>query len=360
MAQALALAAVIVLSFLAGPAPFLSACVAVILWLSASSPAERALAVTLPIAFLLALALGAFHFESPVQIVDLAMRDIEPLAMFLQQDLWWPRYLVAYPAILVTDHWGLRFADGFAYYCSAILPASAMVLLAALRLWRRMDELRAFAVGLGFAVLVAAIATQMNGRLIPAHIGIGVIILGLARIVMNGHVGIREGLLLAIGVVLSHMTTGTGLVAFAVLVAGVALIISLRIERSRMLGLLWVLSVLFGPLLFGDLLKNLDYYGGGFGAFVTMLDHGPGIFLRRQPWVVPLALFAVLVVLAVVWRFRARLAAIPRALWPEALAVPVTGVGGLYGFSTLSMGLPPLLILLMSAAVAWSSRPRAA
>jgi hypothetical protein len=91
-----------------------------------------------------------------------------------------------------------------------------------------------------------------------------------------------------------------------------------------------------------------------------MLDHGPGVLLRGEPWTVPLALGAAAVVLFGLWRMRARVLAIPRALWPSALAVPVTSIGGLYGFSTLSMALPALLVLLMSAVLGWTGRARSA
>jgi len=354
-----AFAVVIILAYLTGPSVFLSACGGVLLFVAATSPAERALAVLLPLAFRLALAFGAFHFEPPVQIVEIALRDEDdPLSLILQGDVWWARYLVAYPSILATDHWGMRFADAFALYCAAVLPISAMVLLASVRVWRRLTESRAFAVGVGFAVLVAAIASQMNGRLIPAHIGMGFILLALARVVDARRIRLREGLLILVGMVLSHMTSGTGLVAYAVLVAGTLLTVAIGVDRARMLATLWLVSVLFAPLLFGDLIKNLDYYGGGPAAVVAMLDHGPGILLRRVPWTIPLALIAIAALLAGAWRGRARLRAIPRALWPATLAVPVTGVGGLYGFSTLSMALPALLILLMAAAVAWSARAR--
>jgi hypothetical protein len=352
----LGFAIVLVAAYLVGPQVLLTACAGVLLWVLATSPAERALALVLPIAFRLAFALGAFAFEPPVQIVDLGHRGVNPFTLFLDQDLWWARYLVAYPSIAVMDQWGMRFADAFALYCTALLPITATVLLASVRTSRRLDERAAFLVGLGFAVVVAAIATQMNGRLIPAHIGMGVIVLAQARIVAARAVGMREGVMLVVGLVLSHMTSGTGLVAYAVVIACGALIMAIGIDRLRMAALLWFLSAMFAPLLYRDLLKNLDFYGGGPAAIVTMLDHGPGTFLRRMPIVIPLALAAVGVVLAVLWRLRRRLLAIPRPLWPAVVAIPVTSVGGLYGYSTLSMGLPVLLLLAMTAVLSWSDR----
>lgn len=355
-----AFAAGLALAYVLGPSVFLTACAAVLLWIFATSSAERALALFLPAAFRVALAAGVFHFEPPIQIVDLATDETSPLRLIVTQDLWWPRYLVTYPSILVMDHWGMRFADAFSLYCAALLPVTCLVLLACVRVWRRLSETEAFAVGMAFAVLIGAIATQMNGRLIPAHIGMGLILLAQARVLVRGGLRTADGALLVAGTILGHMTSGTGLVAFAdVLVAG-ALAVALRIDRAQVGAMLWILAVFFGPLLLRDLLKNLDYYGGGPAAFVTMLDHGAGILLRRDAWLVPLALAAVALMALAAWRLRRQLRRIPRALWPAALAVPVTGVGGLYGYSTLSMALPALLVLLMAAVIGASLRPHPA
>jgi hypothetical protein len=329
-----------------------------LLWATASSRAERALAIVLPVAFRLALAVGAFHFELPVQIVDLATRGTDPLMLFLQQDLWWARYLVAYPSIVAMDHWGMRFVDAFALYSAALLAVTAMVLLASVRTWRRLTEPEAFVVGLALAALVGAIATQMNGRLIPAHIGMGAIVLAQARIFAQRALRLREGVLLGSGLVLSQMTSGTGLVAYADLLAWSAVAVVMRIDRAQVLAIVWVLSAFFAPLLLRDLLKNVDFYGGGVTAIIAMLDHGAGIVLRRQPSIAFIALAAAVLGIAVAWRSRGRLLRLSRALWPPVLAIPVTAVGGLYGYSTLSMALPSLLILLVCAAIGWSSRPR--
>jgi hypothetical protein len=36
-----------------------------------------------------------------------------------------------------------------------------------------------------------------------------------------------------------------------------------------------------------------------------------------------------------------------------ALAIPVTSVGGLYGYSTLTMGIPAAMIVATAAAIGW-------
>ena len=358
LAHVLVFALGLALAYLLGPSVLPSAFIAVLLWSFATSPAGRALSLILPFAFRLLLAVGAFQFEPPVQIVDLMVRGVDPLRLVAQQDIWWARYLVAYPAILMTDHWGMRFTDAFALYSAALLPVTALVLLGSVRVWRRLAELEAFFVGIGIALVIVAIATQMNGRLIAAHIGMAMILLAQSRMITASRLGPREAALLALGMVLSHMTSGTGLVAFATLIAGLALTYALGIDRVRTLTILWVISVIFAPLLYRDMLKNVDFYGGGVAAVITMLDHGPGTFLRHSPLVAAVAVAGAVAVVVVLWRSRRRILSLPRALWPAALSVPVTSIGGLYGYSTLTMGLPPLIILATSAAIAWSDRRR--
>lgn len=355
----LVLALAVLVGFLIGPSIFFSVCAGAFLWVVASDRAERTLAIALPVAFRVALALGAFHFEPPIQIFDLAVRNVPPVGLIQQQDLWWPRYLVAYPAIAAMDQWGMRFADAFALYTTALLPLTASALLAAVRTWRRLSERSALAVGLALAVAVALLATQMNGRLVPAHMGMAAVLLAQARIVVRRHLGLPEGLLLGAAIMLGHMTSGTGLVAYAVLVAGSILIVLLRIEPERILAVLWVLSVVFGPVLFRDLLKNVDFYGGGAGAILTMLDHGPGTFFRRDLRLAAVALAVAASVVVVLWRLRHRILAAPRALWPALLALPVTSIGGLYGYSALTMAIPAAMILAAAGGLAATSPRRA-
>jgi len=158
LAHVLAFALGLVLAYLAGPSLLPSAVIAVLLWAFATSPATRALSLVLPFAFRILLAVGAFQFEPPVQILDLMARGVDPIRLVAQQDIWWARYLVAYPAILMTDHWGMRFSEAFALYSAALLPVTAVVLLASVRVWRRLEELEEFLVGVGIALVVVASA----------------------------------------------------------------------------------------------------------------------------------------------------------------------------------------------------------
>lgn len=350
------LALALAVGYVAGPSVFFSMCAAVILWTFAKGEAEHTLAIALPAIFRAALFAGAFHFETPSQIVDLAIGNADPVGLILKQDLWWARYLVTYPVIAAVDHWGMRFSDAFALYSTAVLPLTVMVLLKTLRAWRQLDERSHLIAGLAFLVLVAGVATQMNGRLIPAHLGIGIIMLAQSRVAATRHLGLKEGLLLAFGVVLSHMTSGTGLVAYMVLSATAVLFAGAGIGRARVLAVLWLITAAYGPLLYLDLTKNVDYFGGGPQAAVTMLQHGPGRYLLLDARIAIAAIAAALLAVALLWRLRAAVARIPRPLWPAVVALPVTSLGGLYGYSTLTMGIPPAVLLAVAVAVAFALR----
>jgi len=353
-------AVLLVIAYLAGPSVFMTVCASVVMWAVARGPAERALALLLPAAFRVALAAGAFAFEPPVQILELAVRHVDPLALVAQQYIWWPRYLVSYPSIVAMDHWGMRFNDAYALYSAALLPLTALALVKAVRIGRRLDETRVLAVGIGLALLVAVLATQMNGRLIAAHLGMALVLLAQGRVFARRRLRFAEALMLAGGLVLGHMSSGTGLVAYAQVLAGSGALALAGIERRRVLALLSLLTAVLGPLLYGDLVKNLEFYGGGVAAIVNMLDHGLGLILRRDPRVLTAAIVVLMLLAVALWRSRGRILQMPASLWPAMIALPVTTIGGLYGYSALTMSVPAVLVLAGAGTVAMLERPRPA
>ena len=90
--------------------------------------------------------------------------------------------------------------------------------------------------------------------------------------------------------------------------------------------------------------QNLEYFGGGTSGLVAMLDHGLGrFFLRFGPLGVAsvgiIAFCAAALSLGAAWRLPIRSALLVLALLPVAL-------GGLFGISTLVVGIVPLVLVL--------------
>lgn len=125
-----------------------------------------------------------------------------------------------------------------------------------------------------------------------------------------------------------------------------------RILRSLGQGRLsvrdWRVFLLFGmamlmmlPLLDELMMKNLDFYGGGFDGLWDMLTHGTGIIFHiadQAVVVLSLVIFALFIVFAVVLG-----ACFPIMRLP-GYATVISLVGGMFGYSTLVMAIPPVMM----------------
>ncbi|MEQ6341930.1 MAG: hypothetical protein M3A44_09830 [Gammaproteobacteria bacterium] len=113
----------------------------------------------------------------------------------------------------------------------------------------------------------------------------------------------------------------------------------------------WRVFLLFGmamlmmlPLLDKLMMKNLDFYGDGFDGLWDMLTHGAGIIFHIADWVV---VVLSLVVLALFIMFAVVLGAFFPIVRLPAYATVISLVGGMFGYSTLVMAIPPVMMLGM-------------
>jgi len=345
--------AAIAVGYATGPELFFTGLLGVGLVAFARSAAEAAFAIALAVFFRLALAVGAFHFEPSDQIVDLATRDVNPLWFIIQNDIWWPRYLFSYLAVFGMDNWGYRLERSFALYSAALLPIEVFVITRASSwlLRPRLLDVRAarFAGQIVATLLVLALATQMNGRLIPAHIGMALILFAQCVALSRRSWTWVESALSAMGLVMGQMTSGTGVIVFTQLVLG-SVLIAITVERVRwkILSQLWIVVALALPFIYRGIDKNVTFFGGGLASIPNMLQHGAGGHLEAHPAVVlALVVASVLgIALAALYGRAIRSAVKPTPTeYPLLLAVPISLAGGLFGYSTLTMIVPALFIV---------------
>jgi hypothetical protein len=337
---------------LVGPdATFVAASVLAMLLL-ARSDMERAAAIGLPIVARLALAVGFFHFAPPDQVIDLAARDVSVFGLLIQNDIWWPRYLFTYPAVAAMDVWGLRFDYSFGLYCAAILPFEVLALYraaeAALKglVWK--GHISRVPLILVLATLIFGLGSLMNGRLIPAQIGLAILLCAQTTAARRRRLGADTWGLTSLGLTMSQMSSGTGVVAYAQVLCGL-LVVAVVTRRAvwSVVGGLVLLSGIVGPFLLRSVEKNVTFFGGGLDAIPGLLHHGLGGFLLDRPALLFVAIVGFVVALvgfrAVLWpRLFRRL---PPTYLPAIIAIPLALGGGLFGYSTLTMIFPPVFLL---------------
>ncbi len=344
---ALALLVVLAGLFPAALGPLAALCLG--LWLLRGVH-NRLVFILMALGFGISAAGGLISFTFVPQVRGFAESGVDPLDLIAELHIWAPRYAAAYPAVLLSNGWNLGLDEAFTYYGAVLLTIEALVLTEVwaevaqtMPAWREWHKLLA---GLGIAMAVFVIATQMNGRLVPAHLGMALLLLAEVRATKRGFCGKSFWLLVALALPMTLMSTGTVVPAAILAVVWTAIIV----RRS---GRISVVPLLVGAPLVGWLLvylvagtvKNLDFYGGGLEAAPDMLEHGFGRFFWLEPLFI-VTIIAGFVVLCFIYAGMVRYLHRLEGSQPLLFAIPVAAACGLFGYSTLTMGLPPAEVLL--------------
>lgn len=249
-----------------------------VLWALARDREERALALVLVIGARAALALGALEFVPPSQVVEMLETTGGDLGRLMQHErwgVWWPRWIFTWPAVAMPP-----LERSFALWSAAVLPVEAFLAYRAATLAAAGVRAR-FALGLVIGAAVMAVAALMNGRLIVAHTGMALILVAQSAALRDRAFAPWTWPALVLGTLMGHMTTGAGLVAYSQAVGGALAVGALGARTTRAAALFSAaLTIALGPLLFGDVWKNLTFFE--FDA-IALLRHGPGDALLRYP-----------------------------------------------------------------------------
>ena len=314
---------------------------------------DRLVVLGLIVAWVAVIELALTRFTVFDQFRLLFDQKAAPIDLLLRMDLWGPRYVIAYPAVLIAERWDVSLDEAFGYFMAALLAVQAFVLTKTVE--KAVADQRSLGrskVGIAalFVIWVFGLGQFMNGRLVPAHLGMALVLYAQVVCCLRGRVGAVGWLLQAAGLLLSMMTSGTMMVAFFQIALMPVIMMGAGIRARRWLPLiLSTLLILLAawPLVRDGIDKNLTFWGGSGQPLITMLEHGWGEFFQGQP----LLVFVVGTVGAVYAFATSRVWRRQRVLRPLLLNLPLATLCGLYGYSTLSMGLPALAILPTTAVI---------
>lgn len=299
------------------------------------------------LAFMALVATGVKQFDMNVQGRAMWLQGFDPfegLAIGHPHAL---RYLLYWPVFKVADAIGAP-ADRL------FTPVSAGALLGLLLVMVRCEFLlsnyqgRVSAPrGLGYAVILIVLAFLMNGRLVFAFAGYALMIYAVLDFVINQRWSWSHVPAAVFGVFLTSVSSGTIAVSMLFLVLVAVPAAGLRTPAAtRFCGSIILILLIFTPQVALGVDKNLRFFGGGFEGAVSMLKHGAGVIFLRFG-ILGLLCLSVLAAggLATLWWLHGRLSA---RLYALTLAIAPAAIGGLFGFSTMAMGIIPILLVVRS------------
>ena len=270
-------------------------------------------------------------------IDEAAWVEPQPLAWFAQ----WPRMALAFPVVALARLAGWNAHGVFSGVALLLLAGGAWCLGRATG--RRVG---------GFWIALTALSLGMNGRMLFGLAG-ACLLLWTAAVPLRSPVRL---LALLAGLLLCSVSTGSLVIAGLWIVwllydgwrAGPA-------ERWP----LWAALVIGLPWLAAALAKNALYFlDTEAGVVLGLLGHGVGRMLGSVPDMLGWQLSAA--VLLVGWRFRGAIGRTLRRWHPTLEAYPfliLSLFGGLFGYSTMIMAVPPALALAASALESWRVIP---
>jgi hypothetical protein len=296
--------------------------------------------------FSAAVVLGLKSFNIWEQVVEIHARNWTLTALYDVRHAHFLRYAVAYPIFVVADGLGVSVDFMFNLVCTTLLLVLVLVLRATERAAGAGPGIETRVVA--YAVILFGAAYFMNGRVLFGLLGFSLLILAFARYFAVGRWSWWAFPVLAVGTLLCSVSSGIFAVAFmfqglclAFGLAGVG-VASWR-NRLGMAVSVAVVFMIFQEFLLVGVVKNLEFYGGGMWAIWEMLNHGAGRYITVIDPMLLLLAVPLAVMVAYIGVYLVSRSTAINTVTLIALASAVAG--GVYGFSTLSIGLIPLLLI---------------
>ncbi len=251
------------------------------------------------------------------------------------------RFLLVAPVFYVSELLNMPRDYLFSICIPLLLAASAYIMMQVVVSVTPSPLPSYWHFSLFYSVLVA-ISLFMNGRLVFAITG-GSVLLSILSDMLEKKQQCKGFLTKQfIGFWLISVSSGTYLIGFAFFYSIFAYYLFQEKRQSIQLGSLIKSLVIFCILFIQSyffLMKNLAFYGGGLEGLVNIFQHGAGAVLQETHGHYLLVFVAVAGAIATYLFTQFRNAAMLTYI------ILVVALGGLFGFSTLVIGIPALQVL---------------
>lgn len=294
---------------------------------------------------------GLIDFPLFPQVAVLFNRGETLLSLFQARHMHLPRFLVAYPAMWCSTRYSISVDFAYTHYgivCFSLLASALTYCLQCLV--KRYDCI----VGFLIPVPIWLLAFVMNGRLVPAFVGMSLILIvyikkyeGLNSEKANYEKALtfNQCLVLMFGFFLTTVSSGTMMVSL-LQIACCQFIYSIVRNSFRFSWVAYVGVFAVAQYVFRMLLKNISFFQASGNVVVGLLSHGVGLyFIKYMPLI--LVLLAILpILLIVVICYWVKIKRTTPSFLPVLISFPVCSVCGLFGLSTALMIVPSCILLI--------------
>jgi len=310
-------------------------------------PVARACIRLIVLGYVAGVATGVVAFTMWSQIIDLIKGGATLTSIDFTTQAHALRFTLMWPVIQFSALTGAELDWVFSWVVAAVVLLTAHLVdrtrgLVVDEVWRwHAGRAVSFGVFVGLSLF-------MNGRLSFAFLGMALLLYVLMRRGLGRASNLRTVVWFPLVLWLTSVSSGTFTVALGTMMVWAVTLLftrypSVRLRDAVLLAPLAAGALALSPVMLLYIRKNVDYYGGGIEGFFNMLNHGPGMVIATvgPEIVTPLAIIGLLLggfLVAVVLTRN-------RAIAPPTVAVVVSMAVGVFGFSTLLMGLPGLVVL---------------
>lgn len=248
------------------------------------------------------------------------------------------RYMLVYPIFVLSDQTGLHADHLFSVLCFVMLFLTIRHCTKMADYYLQKNELYFI---ICFALLFLLLSASMNGRIIFAFLGFSYLLLSVQNWERKKLSDLGLFLRLFPVLFLCSVSSGTFLSSLLGLMLWSVVYVSRPKRWLYLYG--FMLLVVLSPIVHLYVFKNINFYGGGFSGFVNMLNHGAGKIFH----LVDFASLTLIILIAVhLFVIGILLLYYQRKYRLHLLFTCSCIVAGFFGYSTLSLTIIPVSILM--------------